>query len=76
MPVYIGRYTTKVPQPCRVTSKPSSPRTRTALTTVARMTPMRRNRLGNARDLIAARPLRGLDLAPDLSGQPLAGKLG
>jgi hypothetical protein len=32
-------YTTKVPQPCRVTTKPSSTRTRTALTTVARLTP-------------------------------------
>jgi hypothetical protein len=37
---------------------------------------MRRDQLGNARDLITARPLCGLDLAPDLSGQPLAGKLG
>jgi hypothetical protein len=37
---------------------------------------MRRDQLGNARDLIAARPLCGLDLAPDLSSQPLAGKLG
>ena len=37
---------------------------------------MRRDQLRNARDLVAARPLCGLDLAPDLSGQPLAGKLG
>jgi hypothetical protein len=37
---------------------------------------VRRGQLGHARDLVTARPLCGLDLAPDLSGQPLAGKLG
>lgn len=37
---------------------------------------MRRDQLGHARDLVTARPLCGLDLAPDLSGQPLAGKFG
>jgi hypothetical protein len=37
---------------------------------------MRRGQLGNARDLLAARPLSGLDLAPEFSGEPLAGKLG
>jgi hypothetical protein len=37
---------------------------------------MRRGQLSNARDLLTARPLSGLDLAPELSGEPLAGKLG